>query len=156
MPNLTRRQIAAICASNALEFYDFVVYATFAVQIGRAFFPSERPGVNLLASLATFGVGFATRPLGAFVIGRFADRAGRRPAMIVSFSLIGLLIGGLALTPGYASIGMAAPVLAVLFRLLQGFRVRTDDQYCSPTAILTMEPPHGRIVAWRGIPLRSV
>jgi len=76
--------------------------------------------------------------------------------MIVSFSLIGLLIGGLALTPGYASIGMAAPVLAVLFRLLQGFRVRTDDQYCSPTAILTMEPPHGRIVAWRGIPLRSV
>ncbi len=136
VPNLTGRQIAAICAGNGLEFYDFVVYAIFAAQIGRTFFPSERPGVSLLASLATFGVGFATRPLGALVIGRFADRAGRRPAMIISFSLIGLSVGGLALTPGYTSIGMAAPVLAVLFRLLQGFALGGE---VGPSTALLLE-----------------
>ena len=142
-PHLSRRQIAAICAGNALEFYDFVVYAIFAAQIGRAFFPSDRPGVSLLASLATFGVGFATRPLGALVIGRMADRAGRRPAMLLSFALIGLSVGGLALTPGYATIGMAAPVLAVLFRLLQGFALGGE---VGPSTALLLEsaPAHRR------------
>ena len=133
---LSRRQIASICAGNALEFYDFVVYAIFAAQIGRAFFPSDRAGISLLASLATFGVGFATRPLGAFVIGRMADRAGRRPAMILSFSLIGISVGGLALTPGYATIGMAAPVLAVMFRLLQGFALGGE---VGPSTALLLE-----------------
>ncbi|GHH24878.1 MFS transporter [Sphingomonas glacialis] len=133
---LSRRQIAAICAGNALEFYDFVVYAIFAVQIGRAFFPSDLPGVSLLASLATFGVGFATRPLGAFIIGRMADRSGRKPAMLVSFSLIGVSVGGLALTPGFAPIGMAAPVLAVLFRLLQGFALGGE---VGPSTALLLE-----------------
>lgn len=133
---LSRRQIAAICAGNALEFYDFVVYAIFAVQIGRAFFPSDLPGVSLLASLATFGVGFATRPLGAFIIGRMADRSGRKPAMLVSFSLIGVSVGGLALTPGFATIGMAAPVLAVLFRLLQGFALGGE---VGPSTALLLE-----------------
>jgi MHS family citrate/tricarballylate:H+ symporter-like MFS transporter len=140
---LSRRQIAAICAGNALEFYDFVIYAIFAAQIGRAFFPSDRPGVSLLLSLATFGVGFATRPLGAFVIGRLADRAGRRPAMLLSFSLIGLSVGGLALTPGYATIGMAAPILAVGFRLLQGFALGGE---VGPSTALLLEsaPIHRR------------
>lgn len=133
---LSRRQIAAICAGNALEFYDFVIYAIFAAQIGRAFFPSDRPGVSLLLSLATFGVGFATRPLGAFIIGRMADRAGRRPAMLLSFSLIGLSVGGLALTPGYGTIGMAAPLLAVTFRLLQGFALGGE---VGPSTALLLE-----------------
>ena len=133
---LSRRQIAAICAGNALEFYDFVIYAIFAAQIGRTFFPSDRPGVSLLLSLATFGVGFATRPLGAFVIGRMADQAGRRPAMLLSFSLIGLSVGGLALTPGYATLGMAAPVLAVTFRLLQGFALGGE---VGPSTALLLE-----------------
>lgn len=83
VPRLSIRQIAAVCAGNGLEFYDFVIYAIFAAQIGRAFFPSDRPGISLLASLATFGVGFATRPLGALVIGRFADCAGQRPTMLL-------------------------------------------------------------------------
>lgn len=133
---LSGEQIAAICAGNALEFYDFVVYAIFAAQIGRAFFPSSNPGVSLLASLATFGVGFATRPLGALIIGRIADRAGRRPAMLLSFSLIGLSVGGLALTPGYAEIGLAAPILAVLFRLLQGFALGGE---VGPSTALLLE-----------------
>src|SRR4051812_49530333 len=112
------RQIAAVAAGNALEFYDFVTYSFFAVQIGRALFPGDAAH-SLILSLATFGVGFVSRPLGGLVIGRMADRRGRKPAMILSFTLMGIAIAGLALTPSYATIGMAAPVLAVLFRLVQ-------------------------------------
>jgi MFS family permease len=119
-PPLKKSQIAAVAAGNALEFYDFVTYAFFATQIGRALFPGEASN-KLLLSLATFGVGFLTRPLGGLIIGRMADRRGRKPAMILSFTMMGLSMTGLALTPSYAAIGMAAPALAVTFRLLQGF-----------------------------------
>ncbi|MFL6764965.1 MAG: MFS transporter [Sphingomicrobium sp.] len=119
-PSLTRSQIASVTAGNALEFYDFVTYAFFATQIGRALFPGDASS-KLLLSLATFGVGFLTRPLGALIIGRMADRRGRRPAMVLSFSIMGLAMTGLALTPSYASVGIIASALAVLFRLLQGF-----------------------------------
>jgi MFS family permease len=107
-------------SGNALEFYDFVTYAFFATQIGRALFPGDASS-KLLLSLATFGVGFLTRPLGGILIGRMADRLGRKPAMILSFSLMGVAMTGLALTPSYAAIGLAAPLIAVFFRLLQGF-----------------------------------
>jgi MFS transporter, MHS family, citrate/tricarballylate:H+ symporter len=117
---LTRAQIASVAAGNALEFYDFVTYAFFATQIGRALFPGDKSS-TLLLSLATFGVGFLTRPLGGILIGRLADGRGRKPAMILSFSIMGLAMTGLALTPSYGAIGMAAPLLAVFFRLLQGF-----------------------------------
>jgi MFS family permease len=119
-PSLSRSQIAAVTAGNALEFYDFVTYAFFATQIGRALFPGDASN-SLLLSLATFGVGFLTRPLGGLIIGRMADRRGRKPAMILSFTMMGLSMTGLALTPSYVTIGMAAPVLAILFRLVQGF-----------------------------------
>jgi len=119
--SLSWRQALAIAVGNGLEFYDFVTYAFFATQIGRTFFPSDTPGLSLLSSLATFGVGFLTRPLGAIVIGRFGDRAGRKPAMMLSLSLIGVAVTGLSLTPSYASIGTLAPILVIMFRLLQGF-----------------------------------
>ncbi|HVN28336.1 MAG TPA: MFS transporter [Candidatus Binataceae bacterium] len=111
----------AVFAGNGLEFYDFLTYSYFAVYIGRAFFPSADPTTSLLASLATFGVGFLTRPIGAIVIGSMGDRIGRKPAMLFSFALMGVSIAGLALTPSYAAIGVAAPLLAVFFRLVQGF-----------------------------------
>jgi len=114
-------QIAAVAAGNALEYYDFSTYAYFAVYIGRTFFPSAHGGASLLAALAAFGAGFITRPLGAIVIGRFGDRAGRKPALQISFVLMGLAVLGLGLTPSYKSIGIAAPILVVAFRLLQGF-----------------------------------
>ncbi|HEV2596392.1 MAG TPA: MFS transporter [Sphingomicrobium sp.] len=117
---MTTAQIASVVAGNALEFYDFVTYAFFATQIGRSLFPGDRSS-TLLLSLATFGVGFLTRPLGGILIGRLADRRGRKPAMILSFSIMGLAMCGLALTPSYAIIGMASPLLAISFRLLQGF-----------------------------------
>jgi MFS transporter, MHS family, citrate/tricarballylate:H+ symporter len=115
------RHVAAVVAGNALEFYDFLTYAFFAVYIGRAFFPSTSPTASLLASLATFGVGFVTRPIGALVIGRMGDRLGRKPAMLLCFTLMGVAIMGVALTPPHSMIGVAAPVLVIFFRMLQGF-----------------------------------
>jgi MHS family citrate/tricarballylate:H+ symporter-like MFS transporter len=115
------KHVAAVTVGNALEFYDFVTYSFFSLYIGRAFFPGGSESTKLLLSLATFGVGFLTRPVGAIVIGRWADRAGRKPAMIFSFAAMGIGLVGLTLTPTYASIGLAAPVLVIFFRLLQGF-----------------------------------
>jgi MHS family citrate/tricarballylate:H+ symporter-like MFS transporter len=134
------RQVLAVVVGNGLEYYDFVTFAFFASQIGRTFFPSNTPGASLLASLATFGVGFLTRPLGAFFIGRFGDRAGRKPAMLLSFTLIGVGVVGLPLIPSYASIGILAPMLAIVFRLLQGFALGGE---VGPSTAFLMEvaPP---------------
>ena len=120
-PKLSRAQLAAVVAGNALEFYDFLIFGFFAVQIGAVFFPVRDATSSLLLTLGTFGVGFLTRPLGGALIGRLGDRIGRKPAMMFSFGLMGLSIVGLAFTPSYAAIGVAAPKLVVVFRLLQGF-----------------------------------
>jgi MFS family permease len=138
---LTKKQIAAVAAGNALEFYDFVTYSFFAVQIGRSLFPGDA-SQSLILSLATFGVGFVSRPLGGLVIGQMADRRGRKPAMILSFALMGIGIVGLALTPSYRVAGAAASILAVLFRLLQGFALGGE---VGPNAAFLMEAaPPGR------------
>ena len=139
---LTGKQIAAVAAGNALEFYDFVTYSFFAVQIGRSLFPGDATQ-SLILSLATFGVGFVSRPLGGLIIGRMADRRGRKPAMILSFTLMGIGIVGLALTPSYAVAGVAASVLAVMFRLIQGFALGGE---VGPNAAFLMEaaPPDRR------------
>lgn len=141
--SIPARYVAAVVAGNALEFYDFLTYAFFAVYIGRTFFPSSTPTASLLASLGTFGVGFVTRPIGSFVIGRMGDRAGRKPAMILTFSLMGVAILGLALTPPHSMIGMAAPVLVVFFRMLQGFALGGE---VGPTTAFLLEaaPPERR------------
>jgi MFS transporter, MHS family, citrate/tricarballylate:H+ symporter len=136
------RNVAAVVSGNALEFYDFLTYAYFAVQIGRTFFPSDDPTISLLASLATFGAGFLTRPLGALLIGRMADRIGRKPAMLLSFSLMGTAMLGIALTPSYAAIGIVAPVLVIALRMVQGFALG-GELGCS-TAYLMEAAPAGR------------
>ncbi len=140
---LPAKHVVAVCVGNALEFYDFVTYAFFAAQIGRTFFPSDTKGISLLASLATFGAGFLTRPLGAWVIGRMGDRVGRKPAMLLSFTLIGIATLGLPLTPSYATIGIAAPILVIAFRLLQGFALGGE---VGPSTAFMMEaaPIHRR------------
>jgi MFS family permease len=115
-----KRVVAATVAGNALEFYDFVTYAFFAVYIGKTFFPASTPLGSLLLSVAVFGVGFFARPVGGVLIGAFADRAGRRPAMLLTIALITMGTLGLALTPSYESIGLAAPIIVVLCRLIQG------------------------------------
>ncbi|MGH9574004.1 MAG: MFS transporter [Candidatus Acidiferrales bacterium] len=130
------RHVAAVVAGNALEFYDFVTYAFFAIYIGRAFFPSSNPSASLLSSLAAFGAGFITRPIGSYVIGRMGDRRGRKPAMVLSFGMMGVAIIGIALVPSYAVIGIAAPTLAIFFRLLQGFALGGE---VGPTTALLLE-----------------
>ena len=137
------RHVMAVFVGNGLEFYDFLTFAYFAVYISRAFYPNGSPSGALLATLATFGAGFLTRPIGAIVIGRMGDRVGRKPAMLLSFTLMGFAIVGLALTPPYAVIGAAAPVLVLLFRLLQGFALGGE---VGPTTAFMAEaaPPHRR------------
>ena len=150
-PPITPRQVAAAVIGNALEFYDFTIYAFFAVQIGHNFFPNHSPFIGLMLSLATFGAGFILRPLGAIVIGRFADTQGRRPAMLFSFGLMGVAILGVALTPSYASIGPIAPILVLIWRLCQGFALGGE---VGPTTAYLVEssPParRGFSGAWQG------
>jgi MHS family citrate/tricarballylate:H+ symporter-like MFS transporter len=141
-PAILKRHVAAVVAGNALEFYDFVTYSFFAVYIGRTFFPSTDPSVSLLASLGTFGAGFVTRPIGSYVIGKMGDRRGRKPAMVLSFAMMGIAIVGLALVPSYARIGIAAPLLAILFRILQGFAL--GGEVGPTTAVLLEAAPPGR------------
>jgi MFS family permease len=141
-PAVPMRQVAAVAVGNALEFYDFLTFAFFALQIGHTFFPAQSASSSLLLSLATFGAGFLTRPLGGYVIGRMGDRVGRKPAMMLSFGLMGIAIFGIALTPSYASIGIAAPVLLVLWRLLQGFAL--GGEVGPSTAFLLEIAPPGK------------
>ena len=145
------RHIAAATIGNALEFYDFLTYAFFSIQIGHAFFPSQSAYGSLMLSLATFGAGFVTRPIGAYVIGNYSDRVGRRPAMMLCFVLIGCAIVGMALIPTYAQIGIAAPILAVIARMVQGFSL--GGEIGSNTAFLLEAAPmekRGLIVSWQG------
>lgn len=115
-----RRVVIASSLGNGLEIYDFTVYSFFAVIIGKLFFPGESAVASLLMSLATFAVGFLMRPLGAVLIGRVADRRGRKAALSLTIALMTLGTGIIALTPTYSSIGIAATVLLVFGRLLQG------------------------------------
>lgn len=150
-PTLRRRHIAAATIGNALEFYDFLTYAFFAIQIGHAFFPSGNAYASLMLSLATFGAGFVTRPIGAFVIGAYSDRVGRKPAMLLCFALMGVSIVAMALIPSYAAIGLAAPILAVIARMAQGFSL--GGEIGSNTAfLLEAAPPEkrGLVVSWQG------
>jgi MFS family permease len=137
------RFVLAVFVGNGLAFYDFVTFSYFSVYIGRTFFPSHDPTASLLASLATFWLGFLTRPVGAVVLGSMGDRKGRKPAMLLTFLLLGVSITGIALTPSYAAIGVAAPVLVILFRLLQGFALGGE---VGPTTAFMAEsvPPKRR------------
>lgn len=143
LPNIRKRHVAAAVVGNTLEFYDFSTYAFFAAQIGRTFFPSHSAFVSLLSSLIVFGAGFIGRPVGALVIGRYGDRVGRRPAMMLSFGLMGVALLGLVVTPSFAAIGIAAPIIVLCLRLLQGFALGGD---VGPTTAFLLEaaPPAHR------------
>ncbi|MFM9924924.1 MFS transporter [Variovorax sp. H27-G14] len=139
---ISRKAVAAAVAGNALEFYDFVIYAYFAVYIGRTFFPVGGEFGSLMIALATFGVGFFTRPLGGVLIGAFADKVGRKPAMILTVVLITFGTLGLAATPSYASIGIAAPIIVVFCRLLQGLAL--GGEVGPATSLLIEAAPPGK------------
>ncbi|PIT44301.1 MFS transporter [Snodgrassella alvi] len=137
------KSIAAAVAGNALEFYDFIIYSFFAVYIGKSFFPSGDGYVSLLSALAVFGVGFFTRPLGGVLIGAYADKKGRRAAMMLTVALITLGTLGLAATPSYEKIGIAAPIIVVIARMIQGLALGGE---VGPASAMLIEsaPPNKR------------
>ena len=119
------RQVAlASFIGTTIEWYDFFLYGTAAALIfGDLFFPKVDPTIGTLAAFATFGVGFAARPVGGIIFGHFGDRAGRKSMLVISLLIMGLATAAIGILPTYASIGIAAPIALVLLRLLQGIGV---------------------------------
>ncbi len=135
-------QVAAAVIGNALEWYDFIVFGFFAVIIARLFFPTESQYASLLLTTATFGVGFFMRPVGGIVLGIYADRRGRKASLLLIISLMTLAIGMIGFAPTYDAIGIGAPLLVVLARLLQGFSA--GGEFASATAFLIETAPAQR------------
>jgi len=139
---VTTRAVLAAIAGNFLEFFDFISYAYFASYIGKTFFPSTNPLTSLLLAFVTFGIGFLMRPIGAIVIGLYADTKGRRPALVLT---ILLMAGGtfmVGIMPGYADLGLLAPLLIVVARSMQGFSA--GGEWGGASSFLVEYAPPGR------------
>lgn len=115
-----RLVIAASSLGTMFEWYDFFIYGTLAPIIGRTFFPSDNEVAQLLLALAGFAVGFGVRPLGAVIFGYLGDRLGRKYTFLATITLMGIATAGVGLVPGYVAIGMAAPLILIGLRVLQG------------------------------------
>lgn len=144
------RTVFRVVSGNFLEMYDFMVYGFYASAIANALFPHGNEFVALMLSLATFGVGFLMRPLGAIVLGSYIDRHGRRAGLIVTLGLMSAGVLLIACTPGYQHIGMLAPVLVVIGRLLQGFSAGAESGGVS-VYLAEIAPPgrRGFFVSWQ-------
>jgi metabolite-proton symporter len=114
------RAVIRVASGNFLEMYDFIVYGYYATYIAKTFFPTDSEFASLMLSLMTFGVGYLMRPVGAIVLGAYIDRKGRRQGLLVTLGLMAIGTLSIAVTPGYATIGLAAPLIIVAGRLLQG------------------------------------
>ncbi len=136
------RLIAATSIGNALEWFDILVYGYFAAYIAGAFFPTGDQATSLLLTLGTFSVSFVARPVGALVLGAYADRVGRKASMLVSLVLMTLATLAIAVVPTYASIGVLAPAVVLVARLAQGFSA--GGEFGSSTAFLVEHAPHRR------------
>ncbi len=113
--------VLRVTSGNFLEMFDFFLYGFYASYISRTFFPSDNEFVSLILTFGTFGAGFLMRPLGAIILGSYIDRVGRRQGLIVTLAIMAIGTLLIAFVPGYATIGMAAPILVLTGRLLQGF-----------------------------------
>src|SRR6202046_2042407 len=136
-------QIAAAVIGNALEWYDFIIFGFLTVVISRLFFPTNSQYASLLLTTATFGVGFFMRPVGGMLLGIYADRRGRKAALLMVIALMTVAIAMIAFAPTYAAIGVGAPLIIVLARLLQGFSA--GGEFATATAfLLESAPPQQR------------
>jgi MHS family proline/betaine transporter-like MFS transporter len=115
--------IIAATIGNVLEWFDFLVYGFFAVTIAEVFFPAGDPTVSLLITFGAFGLAYVVRPLGAVIVGTYTDRAGRRAGLTLSIGLMMIGTVLMVITPGYATIGIAAPIIITIARIVQGFSV---------------------------------
>jgi metabolite-proton symporter len=142
--------VIRVSSGNFLEMYDFMVFGYFAAAIGNAFFPSGNPYVSLMLSLMTFGAGFLMRPLGAIVLGAYTDRHGRRAGLILTLGLMSVGTASIACLPGYATIGLLAPLLVLIGRLLQGFSAGMELGGVSVYLSEIATPGHkGFYVSWQ-------
>src|SRR5258708_6845350 len=140
-PRLTSVIVAATIG-NILEWFDFLVYGFFAatLTLAEVFFPAGNPTVSLLITFGAFGLSYVVRPLGAAVIGTYTDRAGRKAGLTLSIGLMMIGTMLMVVTPGYATIGIAAPIIITLARLLQGFSV--GGEFGSALAFLAQPSAH--------------
>ena len=144
-----RRAIVGASVGNMVEWFDFAVYGYLAVTLGAVFFPSEDPTISLLSSFAVFGVAFVMRPLGGFFFGPLGDKIGRQRTLATVIILMSLSTFAIAFLPGYATIGIWAPILLVLARLLQGFSA--GGEFGGASAFLAEYSPDARrgfLVSW--------
>src|SRR5579863_7318213 len=142
---LRQSKIAAASGwiGSALEYYDFFIYATAASLVfPQMFFPSTNPKVAIIASLATYGVGYVARPIGAFVLGHLGDTHGRKNVLLICMFLMGFSTMAVGLLPTYHSVGMLAPALLVVLRLVQGFAVAGEISGAS--SMILEHAPFGR------------
>jgi len=137
-----RTAVLSACAGHTIEWYDFGVYAFVASNIARQIFPSDNEVASLLAAFGAFGVGFLARPLGGIVLGRIGDKWGSKRALMLSFMMMGGATLGLGLVPSYATIGWLAPLLVVIFRLMQG--LSGGGEYAVSATYLVSWAPDGR------------
>ncbi|CQR64869.1 MFS transporter [Streptomyces leeuwenhoekii] len=139
-----RRRVATAAAlASAVEWYDYFVFGiAAALVLGDLYFPSGNPTAQVLASFATFAVGFLARPLGGIVAGQLGDRRGRKPMLVLALTVMGLATTGIGLLPTYDTIGVAAPVLLVLLRVAQG--VAVGAQWGGAMLLATEYAPEGR------------
>lgn len=140
--SLHTRAVAAAVIGNALEWYDFTVYGFLTVVIAQLFFPAGNDYASLLLATATFGVAFVVRPIGGIVLGLYADRAGRKAALslVIALMTLGMLL--LAIAPPYSAIGIGAPLMIVVGRMLQGFSA--GGEFGSSTALLIEAAPFSK------------
>jgi MFS family permease len=142
--------VIRVSSGNFLEMYDFMVFGYYAAAIGNAFFPGANEFARLMLSLMTFGAGFLMRPLGAIVLGAYADRHGRRAGLLLTLGLMSIGIVSIACTPGYATIGLIAPLLVLVGRLLQGFSAGMELGGVSVYLAEIATPGHkGFYVSWQ-------
>jgi len=133
------KPVGAALSGNTLEWFDLSVYAYFALTISKVFFPAADPAVSLFLAFATFGLSFLIRPLGAAVLGSYADREGRKKALTLSIMLMLIGTAMIAVMPSYAAIGIIAPIGILLARLLQGFSA--GGEFGSSTAFMMEHAP---------------
>jgi len=136
------KQVAAAIIGNALEWYDFIIYGYMAKLFSSAFFVSDNPYNSLLIGLATFGVGFFMRPVGGIILGIYADKKGRKAALQLIIIITTAAIALITFAPTYQTIGIAAPLIIILARLLQGFA--TGGEFAGATAFLMESAPKNR------------
>src|SRR5215210_1994177 len=140
---------------SALEYYDFFIYAQAAALVfPTIFFPSDNPQVGIVASFATFGVGYVARPIGAFVLGHWGDTHGRKNVLVLCMLLMGASTFLVALLPTYDSVGVIAPILLVLLRLIQGFAV--GGEISGASAMIVEHSPFGRRGYYSSFTLQGV